>query len=60
MSPFDRCDEDTIAVFNTAVAEARRLGHSYVGTEHLLVALVDIATSCPTRSLRSSPVTWAP
>ena len=40
MSPLDRCDEDTIAVFNTAVVEARRLGHGYVGTEHLLVALV--------------------
>ena len=40
MSPFDRCTDDTVAVFNTAVAEARRLGHNYVGTEHLLVALV--------------------
>ena len=40
MSPLDRCDDNTIAVFNTAVVEARRLGHGYVGTEHLLVALV--------------------
>jgi ATP-dependent Clp protease ATP-binding subunit ClpA len=40
MSPLDRCDENTIAVFNTAVVEARRLGHGYVGTEHLIVALV--------------------
>ena len=40
MSPFDRCDQNTIAVFNTAVVEARRLGHGYVGTEHLLVALM--------------------
>jgi ATP-dependent Clp protease ATP-binding subunit ClpA len=29
-----------MAVFNTAVAEARRLGHNYVGTEHLLLALM--------------------
>ena len=40
MSPFDYCDEDTIVVVNTAMAEAHRLGHNYVGTEHLLVALV--------------------
>jgi ATP-dependent Clp protease ATP-binding subunit ClpA len=40
VSPFDRCDDNTIAVFNTAIAEARRLGHDYVGTEHLLIALV--------------------
>jgi Clp amino terminal domain, pathogenicity island component len=37
---FERCDEHTMAVFNTALAEARRLGYDYVGTEHLLVALV--------------------
>jgi ATP-dependent Clp protease ATP-binding subunit ClpA len=29
-----------MAVFNSALAEARRLGHSYVGTEHLLLALL--------------------
>ena len=37
---FERCDENTMAVFDTALAEARRLGHNYVGTEHLLLALV--------------------
>jgi ATP-dependent Clp protease ATP-binding subunit ClpA len=29
-----------MTVFNTALAEARRLGHSHVGTEHLLLALM--------------------
>lgn len=38
---FERCDDNTMAVFNAALAEARRLGHSYVGTEHLLLALID-------------------
>ena len=38
---FERCDQDTMAVFNTALAEARRLGHNYVGTEHVLLALLD-------------------
>jgi ATP-dependent Clp protease ATP-binding subunit ClpA len=37
---FERCDANTMAVFNNALAEARRLGHSYVGTEHLLLALL--------------------
>jgi ATP-dependent Clp protease ATP-binding subunit ClpA len=37
---FDRCDADTMIVIDTAIAEARALGHNYVGTEHLLVALV--------------------
>ena len=29
-----------MAVFNTALADAGRLGHNYVGTEHLLLALM--------------------
>lgn len=37
---FDRCDADTMAVVQAALDEARRLGHNYLGTEHLLVALV--------------------
>jgi ATP-dependent Clp protease ATP-binding subunit ClpA len=40
ISVFDRCDEKTMTVFDTALGEARRLGHNYVGTEHLLLALV--------------------
>ena len=37
---FDRCDVDTMAIVDGALDEARRLGHNYLGTEHLLVALV--------------------
>lgn len=37
---FDRCDADTVTVLKTGFHEARRLGHDYLGTEHLLVALV--------------------
>jgi ATP-dependent Clp protease ATP-binding subunit ClpA len=37
---FEHCDENTMTVFNTALAEARRLDHGYVGTEHLLLALM--------------------
>ena len=36
---FDRCDGDATTVVATALEEARRLGHNYLGTEHLLLAL---------------------
>lgn len=36
---FDRCDPSAQLIVNTALEEARRLGHSYLCTEHLLVAL---------------------
>lgn len=38
---FDRCDANSRAVLDAALTESRRLGHNYLGTEHLLVALVD-------------------
>lgn len=44
---FDHCDTSTTAVIDTALAEARRLGHRYVGTEHLLVALCRRADLLP-------------
>ena len=37
---FDRCDADATTVVETALEEARRLGHNYLGTEHLLLGLV--------------------
>ncbi len=37
---FDHCDSDTLTVINSAVEEAAGLGHDYLGTEHLLLALV--------------------
>ena len=40
MAVFDRCDPDATTVMETALEEARRLGHNYLGTEHLLLALV--------------------
>ncbi|MGH8999387.1 MAG: Clp protease N-terminal domain-containing protein, partial [Acidimicrobiia bacterium] len=36
---FDRCDTDTAAVIDLAVAESRSLGHDWIGTEHVLLAL---------------------
>lgn len=37
---FDHCDPDTLTVINSAVEEAAGLGHDYLGTEHVLLALV--------------------
>ena len=36
---FEQCDGDTRGVVEAALEEARRVGHNYVGTEHLLLAL---------------------
>lgn len=38
MSVFDHCDANTRTIIDAALEEARRLGHNYLGTEHLLVA----------------------
>lgn len=37
---FDRCDEATRLVVDAGLEEARRLGHDWLGTEHLLLALL--------------------
>ena len=52
---FDRCDVDAKIVIDTAIAEARALGHNYVGTEHLLVALVQHRDLLPPRVGRLLP-----
>jgi ATP-dependent Clp protease ATP-binding subunit ClpA len=44
--------EGTKAVIALAVAEARRLGHRYVGTEHLVLALLAYEDDIPSRVLR--------
>ena len=35
---FDRCDAETMAVIDLGADESRRLGHDWLGTEHLLLA----------------------
>src|SRR5918996_1239479 len=42
-------------VIDTAIAEARALGHNYVGTEHLLVALVQHRDLLPNQVGRMLP-----
>lgn len=36
---FERCDTETKAIVDVALAESRRRGHNWLGTEHLLLAL---------------------
>lgn len=36
---FDRCDTDTRSIIDAALGEARRRGHNWLGTEHVLLAL---------------------
>lgn len=52
---FERCDADTMTVIAAGIAEARSLGHNYVGTEHLLVALVQRRDLLPRKVGRLLP-----
>lgn len=52
---FDRCDPDTKAVLDTGLAEARHLGHNWLGTEHLLVALAQHHDRLPPAVARLLP-----
>lgn len=36
---FDQCDDPTMTVLDTARTQAQQLGHDYIGTEHVLLAL---------------------
>ncbi|ACB09102.1 ATP-dependent Clp protease ATP-binding subunit [Thermotoga sp. RQ2] len=42
---FDKFSEKTAQIFVTAQEEAKELGHSYVGTEHLLLAILKVDRS---------------
>jgi ATP-dependent Clp protease ATP-binding subunit ClpA len=53
---FERCNENTTTIVDTAIAEAKQLRHNYLGTEHLLLAFTrhrdllpdDVAALLPT------------
>lgn len=48
--------EETKAVINMAIAEARKFDHRYVGTEHLVLALLQLPEGLPARALREQGV----
>ena len=49
--------DDTQAVLEAAIEEARRMGHHYIGTEHLLLGLVDANVGLAMEVLRRLGVT---
>lgn len=59
---FDHCDHDTVLVIDAALEECRRLGHSYLGTEHLLLAFAlrrDVLPDVVARQLPSADAVQA-
>ena len=54
---FDHCDPNTMTIINTAFDNARRLGDSLLGTEHLLLALVEHRDLLPTAVVALLPET---
>jgi ATP-dependent Clp protease ATP-binding subunit ClpC len=55
---FDKFSEGAAQVFVTAQDEARSLGHPYVGTEHLLLAIIKVDNEQTTRILRNYSITY--
>ena len=53
MGPFDRFDEGAKRVLSWAQDEAIRQNHNYIGTEHLLAALLRDGNSVAARALQS-------
>jgi ATP-dependent Clp protease ATP-binding subunit ClpA len=52
---FPGCDASTNAVLEAARAEARGLGHNYLGTEHLLLAFMQRRDLLPAEAARLLP-----
>ena len=48
--------DETKEVMALAIAEARKFGHRYVGTEHLVLALLQLADGLPSKVLRQQGV----
>src|SRR5262245_42979424 len=47
---------ETKAVIENAIVEARKLGHRYVGTEHLLLGLLHLPLALPSKILLAQGV----
>ncbi|AKI96871.1 ATP-dependent Clp protease ATP-binding subunit [Kosmotoga pacifica] len=55
---FDKFSEGAAQVFVTAQDEARSLGHPYVGTEHLLLAILKIDRGATTQIMKKYSITY--
>ncbi len=56
---FDKFSEKAAQVFVTAQEEAREMGHSYVGTEHILLGLLKIGKNPASEILADMGVTYS-
>jgi ATP-dependent Clp protease ATP-binding subunit ClpC len=54
---FDRFGSEAHAVLTSAEDEARRLGHSHIGTEHVLLGLLDERSGAAGQVLRAAGAT---
>jgi ATP-dependent Clp protease ATP-binding subunit ClpA len=55
MTMFDRCDTTTREIVDAAMRGAHELGHNYIGTEHLLLALTERRQVLPDAIARLLP-----
>jgi ATP-dependent Clp protease ATP-binding subunit ClpA len=55
MTMFDKCDAAAREIADTAIRAARELGHNYLGTEHLLLALAERRDVLPDAVARLLP-----
>ncbi|RKX48330.1 MAG: hypothetical protein DRP32_07400, partial [Thermotogae bacterium] len=55
---FDKFSEGAAQVFVTAQDEARSLGHPYVGTEHLLLAILKIDRGAIIQIMKKYSITY--
>ena len=53
----ERFSRRSMRIIDGAASEAEKLGHSYIGTEHLLLSLISISSSAADR-LRNTGVTY--
>jgi len=56
---FEKFSEKAAQVFVTAQEEAKELGHSYVGTEHILLGLLKVGNSVASEILAGMGVTYS-
>ncbi|RKX52231.1 MAG: hypothetical protein DRP30_06530, partial [Thermotoga sp.] len=56
---FDKFSEKAAQVFVTAQEEAREMGHSYVGTEHILLGLLKVGKNPASDILADMGVTYS-
>ena len=55
---YERYTETAIKVIMLAQEEARRLGHNYIGTEQILLALIGEGTGVAAKALKSMGVSY--